>query len=156
MCDVSNLSSKMGDFATCSRKVLVTGVFDCFHQEHLNFLRAARKVGDCLIVGVESDPRVRDLKGEGRPVKTQQHRVGEVGQLAEVDLAFILPTNFHLESQRLQVLKVIKPQYLAVSSHTPNLQNKKKLLELIDGELVVVYNHQPHTSTSQIIKHLSR
>src|SRR3990172_12032671 len=51
--------------------VLVTGVFDLLHDEHRNFLKVAKKAGDFLIVGLESDTRVRALKGVGRPVHDQ-------------------------------------------------------------------------------------
>lgn len=55
--------------------VLVTGVFDLLHQEHQAFLRAAKQAGDVLLVGLESDSRVKALKGQGRPIWPARRRL---------------------------------------------------------------------------------
>ena len=55
--------------------VLATGVFDVLHIEHIRFLAAAKQQGDRLIVGVESDVRVRAMKGPGRPLHDEQVRL---------------------------------------------------------------------------------
>ena len=54
--------------------VVVTGVFDLLHVGHLRFLQAARALGSRLVVGVESDERVRRWKGPDRPIQTQEDR----------------------------------------------------------------------------------
>jgi len=54
--------------------VLVTGVFDIFHSEHKVFLQKAKQAGDILLVGIESDVRVTQIKGPGRPINSQQKR----------------------------------------------------------------------------------
>ncbi|MEK7458009.1 MAG: adenylyltransferase/cytidyltransferase family protein, partial [Patescibacteria group bacterium] len=75
--------------------VLASGVFDLFHQEHENYLRAAKKAGDILVVAIESNARARELKGKNRPVHDEAKRLTSVLDISEVDYAFILPEDFH-------------------------------------------------------------
>jgi D-glycero-beta-D-manno-heptose 1-phosphate adenylyltransferase len=136
---------------TKKRIVLVTGVFDLFHQEHQNFLRASRAAGDLLIVGVESDARVRKNKGLSRPTDDQQKRVQQLQLFSVVDLAFVLPEKFDAAADQLRLLKLIKPDILAASSHTPYLKEKQQLMKKVGGEVRVVYELQSNTSTTQIL-----
>lgn len=132
--------------------VLVTGVFDVFHIEHLNFLSKARKLGDALLVGVESDVRVREIKGENRPLWSQDKRKKTIEQLKLVDLVFILPEQFSLEEHHWRLIRTIKPQYIAVSSHSPHLDQKKKLIEKIGGKVIIVHQQNPAISTTALLQ----
>ena len=131
--------------------VLVTGVFDLLHQEHHHFLEAAGKEGDILLVGLESDQRVKQIKGEGRPVNNEQDRLTNLNELSVVDGDFILPEDFHLVEQREALIKAIKPHILAASSHTKHLEEKQRIMQLVGGEMKVVYQHQPATSSTKMI-----
>ena len=133
-------------------KVLVTGVFDLLHQEHIAFLKKAKSLGDWLMVGVESDARVRRLKGKGRPIQSQEERLSNLKQLGFIDQVFILPEKFDHPDDHLNLLKKLQPQFLAVSSHTAHRLEKERLMRQIGGKLVVVHKHNPAISTSKIIK----
>jgi len=132
--------------------VLATGVFDLLHEEHKNFLQKAKEVGDVLIVGIESDVRVRKLKGEGRPMQPQEIRLQQVQSLHYVDEAFLLPEEFGEQTAQEMLLEKIKPDILAVSSHSPYQEKKKKLIEKYGGRLVVVHQHNPDISTTSILR----
>lgn len=67
------------------RLVLATGVFDLLHPGHVATLQQARKLGDFLLVGLNSDRSVRQLKGPQRPIVTEQGRMAVVVALACVD-----------------------------------------------------------------------
>ncbi len=67
------------------RIVFTNGCFDILHAGHVDYLAEARKQGDRLIVGVNSDESVRRLKGPGRPVVTLDHRTTVLAGLASVD-----------------------------------------------------------------------
>jgi D-glycero-beta-D-manno-heptose 1-phosphate adenylyltransferase len=69
--------------------VLGTGCFDLLHVGHLYFLWEARRQGDILIVGVNSDNAVTTLKGPGRPIIKQEQRVTLLAALRYVDRVFI-------------------------------------------------------------------
>ena len=67
------------------RVVFTNGVFDLLHRGHVDYLFAARALGDRLVVGVNTDASVRRLKGEGRPVVAEQDRAFVLAGLACVD-----------------------------------------------------------------------
>ncbi len=67
------------------RIVLANGCFDLLHVGHVRYLRAARRLGDVLFVGVNSDAAVRRLKGPGRPLVPAAERAEIVAALAGVD-----------------------------------------------------------------------
>ncbi|KKS79400.1 MAG: Bifunctional protein HldE, partial [Candidatus Beckwithbacteria bacterium GW2011_GWA2_43_10] len=66
-------------------KVLVTGCFDVLHSEHKKFLKAAKKLGGTLLVGLETDARTRQLKGPGRPINSLRLRLKNLQQLGIAD-----------------------------------------------------------------------
>ncbi|HEV2762100.1 MAG TPA: D-glycero-beta-D-manno-heptose 1-phosphate adenylyltransferase [Pyrinomonadaceae bacterium] len=67
------------------RLVFTNGCFDLLHVGHVRYLEAARALGDALLVAINSDRSVRELKGEGRPVMGQQERAELLAALAAVD-----------------------------------------------------------------------
>jgi rfaE bifunctional protein nucleotidyltransferase chain/domain len=71
------------------RIVLANGCFDILHVGHIRYLEAARAEGDLLVVGVNSNDSVRVLKGESRPVLSEQARAELVAALAAVDYVLI-------------------------------------------------------------------
>jgi rfaE bifunctional protein nucleotidyltransferase chain/domain len=88
------------------KKTIVTsnGCFDILHYGHLFYLTEARKLGDLLVVGVNSDESVRGLKGPNRPVIPEQYRAALVAGLEPVDYVFI----FH-EADPVSFLRRLKP-----------------------------------------------
>lgn len=131
--------------------VLVTGVFDVLHQEHHNFLEKAKAVGDVLIVGLESDVRVRQMKGESRPIFSQEVRRQHLAEWELADLIFILPEHFGTPADHEKLISDIKPNVLAVSSHSPHLEAKQRILAKYGGEVRVVYQHNPELSSTILI-----
>lgn len=67
------------------RVVFTNGCFDVLHRGHLALLRRARELGDVLVVAVDDDESVRRLKGDARPVHTQNDRVEMLAALEMVD-----------------------------------------------------------------------
>lgn len=132
------------------KKILVTGVFDLLHQEHINFLTKAKAVGDILVVGLETDTRVKQLKGFNRPINSTKDRLQNLENLKIADKIFTLPKSFNTPQDHLALLQKIKPDILAVSSHTPNLTNKKQLMKKIGGAVKVVHQLNPHISSSKL------
>jgi rfaE bifunctional protein nucleotidyltransferase chain/domain len=81
----------LGDQLRGARKVIVwtNGCFDLLHAGHARSLRAARALGDVLVVGVNSDASVRRLKGPGRPVMPATERAELIASLACVAHAVV-------------------------------------------------------------------
>jgi len=134
----------------------VTGVFDIFHQEHLHFLQNAKDLGDVLVVGVESDARVRQMKGKGRPIQDQQWRLRTIQELVFVDTVFILPETFSKPEDHDLLIKDIRPTFLAVSSHTAHQEEKQRILRKYGGEVRVVLEQNPVVSTTLLERDLVR
>ena len=132
-------------------KILVTGVFDLLHQEHKNFLTKAQEQGDILLVGLESDSRVKQLKGKARPINSLNTRIKNLEALNIADKIFALPEKFNKPEHHSTLINQIKPDILAVSSHTPNLSAKKHLIESIGGELKIVHRHNSKISTTKLL-----
>jgi len=133
-------------------RVLVTGVFDVLHQEHLHFLANAREMGDILIVALESDARVRQIKGPTRPHFSQAERRRQLLDLDAADIVVILPEEFSHPEQHQAVISQIQPTYLAVSSHTQRLDKKQAILSQYGGRVVVVLDYNPNESTTKLLE----
>jgi D-beta-D-heptose 7-phosphate kinase/D-beta-D-heptose 1-phosphate adenosyltransferase len=67
------------------KQIIVNGTFDIVHSGHLALLNYARSLGDYLIVAIDSDRRVKELKGAGRPVNTQAERQELLSNLRSVN-----------------------------------------------------------------------
>ena len=89
------------------RWVFTNGCFDLLHPGHLHLLREARKLGDLLIVGINSDASVKRLKGPGRPVQALDIRMRQLAELSEVDV--IIPFE---EDTPLELIRIIRPDVL--------------------------------------------
>ncbi len=89
------------------RVVFTNGCFDILHPGHVRYLRAARDLGEHLMVAVNSDRSVRALKGKGRPVLDQEARAEILGALACVDTVLIFD-----EPDPLGVIQAIVPDVL--------------------------------------------
>lgn len=134
-----------------NKTVLVTGVFDLLHQEHLNFLQKAKLLGDQLVVGIESDRRVKQMKGQARPILSQGRRRSNLEALRIADQVVILPEQFGQPADHLNFVKKVGAKILAVSSHTAFLAEKQRIMAQVGGKVVVVHQHNPAISTSILL-----
>jgi len=71
------------------RLVFTNGCFDILHVGHVRYLKSARELGDALVVAINSDRSVRELKGPGRPVMNQSERAEILAALNSVDYVTI-------------------------------------------------------------------
>jgi len=89
------------------RLVFTNGCFDVLHYGHVKYLQRARRLGDFLIVGLNSDRSVRQLKGKGRPIFPVHDRAGILAGLACVDYISVFN-----ESTPLSLINQVKPDIL--------------------------------------------
>lgn len=146
------LDKLLSNFSQKNTIILVTGVFDLLHSAHKKFLNLSKQLGGTLVVGVESDFRVRKLKGSGRPIETATIRAQHLADLDSVDYVFILPEDFAKEEVREKLINKLKPNIYAVSSHSPNLPQKIHLIEKYGGKVKVVMDKDDSISTTQILE----
>ncbi|MDD5103159.1 MAG: HAD-IIIA family hydrolase [Candidatus Peribacteraceae bacterium] len=124
--------------------VTTNGAFDFFHDGHRFLLEEARKHGDVLIVGVNSDASVRRAKGEGRPLQNAETRALSVARFA--DAVFIFD-----DDDPRSWLPTIKPQ-MHVNAATYGEQCvERPILDQIGAKLVLVPVKQELGSTSQFL-----
>lgn len=83
--------------------VFTNGCFDILHVGHVRYLAAARRLGDALLVAINSDRSVRVLKGEGRPVMNEGERAEMLAALAAVDFV----TVFEEDSPRRLIAELL-------------------------------------------------
>lgn len=88
--------------------VFTNGVFDILHRGHVEYLAKAKRLGDVLIVGLNSDASVRRLKGIGRPLQKQTDRAIILLALEAVDYVI-----FFGDDTPEKLIKEIKPEILA-------------------------------------------
>ncbi|MBP1609639.1 MAG: rfaE2 [Acidobacteria bacterium] len=87
--------------------VFTNGCFDILHVGHVRYLNQARAMGDALVIAVNSDRTVRQIKGEGRPVVPEMERAEILSALACVDYVFIFD-----DPTPQQVIDAIVPDVL--------------------------------------------
>lgn len=87
--------------------VFTNGCFDILHRGHVTYLSEARKLGDLLIVGVNSDASVKRLKGPERPINSEKDRAYVLSQLKAVDFAEIFT-----EDTPLNLILKVRPSVL--------------------------------------------
>ncbi|MGL5054173.1 MAG: D-glycero-beta-D-manno-heptose 1-phosphate adenylyltransferase [Fusobacteriaceae bacterium] len=110
------------------KKVVFTnGCFDILHVGHLRYMNEAKRQGDVLIVGVNSDASVRRLKGETRPINSENDRAEMLSGLEAVDFTVIFT-----EDTPISLIEDIKP-----SIHVKGGDYKKEDLP----ETVIVEKH---------------
>lgn len=108
---------KRGDLAAFregdpERKIVFTnGCFDLLHRGHVTILAAAREMGDCLVVGLNSDDSVRRLKGDSRPLVGELDRAFVLLALESVDYVTIFE-----EDTPLEAITALRPDVLVKGS----------------------------------------
>ena len=78
------------------KKILVNGTFDIVHPGHLALLNYAKSLGDFLVVAIDSDRRVRELKGTSRPINNQHERKLLLENLRAVDQVVVFDSDQEL------------------------------------------------------------
>lgn len=108
-----------------SKTVFTNGVFDILHAGHVQSLMAARSCGDRLIIGLNADSSVKRLKGESRPVISQQDRALLLASLCLVDAVI-----FFEEDTPIRLITALLPDVLVKSAdyHIENIVGAKEVM----------------------------
>lgn len=131
--------------------VLVGGCFDILHIGHLRFLTSAKKTADRLLVALEADEKVKDLKGPNRPIHSQKERAEILAALSDIDYVLMLP-KFSGDKDYFNLVNTIGPEIVAVTKNDPALTKKKEQLKKIGGQLKIVTPRISTYSTSRLAK----
>lgn len=133
-----------------ARIVLANGCFDVLHAGHVRYLQGARALGDVLVVGINSDPQVARLKGEGRPLLPERERAELVASLEVVDLVTIFN-----EPTVTELLLAIRPDIHAKGTdYTEETVPERDVVRSYGGQVRIVGDPKSH-STSEILRKVS-
>lgn len=131
------------DLPQNSKIVFTNGCFDILHKGHVSYLQKAKELGDILVVGLNSDRSVKELKGEERPINSQEDRAYLLASLECVDFVIIFD-----ESTPYELIKEISPTFLVKGADYEGKEvvgsefaKEVKLIEFVEGK-----------STTNIIK----
>jgi rfaE bifunctional protein nucleotidyltransferase chain/domain len=116
------------------RVVLTSGSFDIIHEGHSMYLEAARRFGDFLIVGLDSDDKIRGRKGPGRPAVPQMERLRMVTHQRGVGLV----TLKGVEHARWELIKTVGPDVLVATEDTYSAAEIAELEERYCGRVEVL------------------
>ena len=126
--------------------VFTNGVYDLLHPGHVRYLQFARTLGDCLIVGVNSDRSVRAIKGPSRPVHPDHERVEVLEALACVDAAVIFDDDTPYE-----LIKAVQPDVLVKGADwAADAIVGRDVVEARGGRVVRAEIQQGHSTTGLI------
>lgn len=131
------------------RIVFTNGCFDVIHVGHVSYLREARHLGDILIVGLNSDESVRALKGESRPINSQNDRGEVLSALSSVD--YITVFN---ETTSSELIRELRPDiFVKGGDYSPQEVTEFGLVKELGIEMRVL-SHRPGHSTTRLLEQL--
>ena len=129
------------------RIILANGNFDLLHVGHVRYLRGAKALGGKLVVAINSDASVRQLKGEGRPVMPEHERAEIVAALAAADAVVIFP-----ELDVRAIIREIRPDVQAKGTdYTVDSVLERDTLAEVGGRVAIVGDPKDH-STTEILR----
>lgn len=130
-----------------NKKIVTTnGVFDILHLGHVKYLEAAKKLGDILIVGVNTDASVKQNKGDKRPINNEKSRLGVVAGLESVDYTFLFN-----EKYPRKWLEKIKPDFhVKAGDYKISQIIEKNAVEKNNGKIVIAKMEKGFSTTGLI------
>ena len=117
--------------------ILAGGCFDILHIGHLKFLEKAKKLGGKLFILLESDEKVKLLKGKDRPIFNQADRAEVLSKLSDVDVIIKLPP-FSEDQDYINLVADISPDIIAVAENDPIISKKRKQAEKLNSRLELI------------------
>lgn len=129
--------------------VLTQGSWDMIHIGHARYMQEAKKYGDLLIVGVDSDEKIRSRKGPERPIVPQEERMEMITHLRHVDLVALK----ELSDPKWHMIKLVCPDVLIATKRQGYSKKELQELKKYCGK-VVLLESQATTSTSAKIRHM--
>lgn len=128
------------------RIVLTSGSFDLVHEGHALYLEKAREHGDVLIVGVDSDEKIRNRKGPDRPVVPEQERLRMLTHFRPVDIVTLKSS----DELKWSLIKAVRPDVLIATDETYNQEQIDELQANYCGTVVVLPRMAETTTTARL------
>ena len=124
--------------------VFVNGCFDVLHRGHIELLKYARSLGDRLIVAIDSDARVKSLKGPTRPINSEEDRLLMLNSIRYVDETCV----FNSETELTELTAQLQPDIMVVGSD----YRHKSVIGSEHSKETLFFDRIPNYSTTQILE----
>ncbi len=132
--------------------VFTNGCFDLLHVGHVKYLQKARRLGDLLVLGLNSDDSIRRLKGPSRPLIGEQERAHILAALTCIDYVVVFD-----EDTPLELIRLLRPHILVKGGdYTPEGVVGKDLVESYGGRVALIDLVDGRSTTNIIEKILDR
>ena len=131
--------------------VLTNGCFDLLHLGHVRYLREAKELGDALVIGLNSDTSTRKIKGDGRPILSEEERAEILAALECVDYIVIFD-----EPTAERLVATLEPDiYVKGRDYTLDELPEAKIVESYGGKVILLPLVPGHSTTGIIERILS-
>ena len=131
------------------KKIITTnGVFDIIHFGHVKYLEQSKNLGDFLIIGVNTDASVKQIKGDKRPINDENSRIRVLAGLESVDYVFLFN-----EKDPIKWLSKIKPDFhVKAGDYKLNQIIEKDVVEKNGGKIIITGIEKNYSTTKLINK----
>ncbi len=152
--EFEELRALVEDYKKKKKKIVWTnGCFDILHTGHVDYLKKAKKLGDVLVVGLDSDDSIKKLKGLGRPINSESDRAEILSSLEFVDYVII----FQFGAVK-NYLRDLQP-HVYVKGGDYNIdtinQEERRIVEFYGGQIVII-PPVPDKSTTKTIEKIQK
>ena len=130
--DVKAFRKEQGDMG--KTVVFTNGCFDILHSGHIQYLEQARELGDCLIIGLNSDASVKLLKGECRPINSEEDRATVLAALRCVDAVVI----FEDETPIPLIQSLVPDIHVKGGDYTKDSLPEYDVVTAYDGQVIIL------------------
>lgn len=128
-------------------RVMVNGTFDILHRGHIELLNFARQHGDTLLVAIDTDRRVKELKGKDRPINNQEDRKFHLQNLKAVDVVLF----FDSKEELIEIMKGWQPDIYVKGSDWKGSEGTAHKY----SKQVIYYDRVANYSTTNIIQRIA-
>ncbi|MEO7618010.1 MAG: adenylyltransferase/cytidyltransferase family protein [Candidatus Saccharibacteria bacterium] len=128
--------------------VLTSGSYDLIHEGHVGYLERAKECGDVLVVGVDSDEKIRARKGPSRPVVGENERLRMLTHQRHPDIVTLKP----IDGEKWALIKAVRPDVLVATEDNYTADELEQLLDFCGK--VEVLPRMAVTSTTSRLRHL--
>ena len=145
----NNLLEKLEVWRSANKKIVFTnGCFDLIHLGHIEVLARSADLGDILIIGVNTDSSIKELKGNNRPIIEENSRAQQLASLEFVDAVILFN-----EQTPLELIKVIKPNVITKGGDYNSEQVVgNEIAVKNNGEVIIIPLTQGYSTTSILDK----
>ena len=143
----AELARMIGRYRQAGLRIVFTnGCFDVLHTGHVGYLEEASRLGDVLVVGLNSDASVARLKGPDRPVHSEEDRATLLAALAAVDHVTVFD-----EDSPVRLLELVRPDvYVKGGDYTPDMLPETPVVRRLGGEVRTLMYRSRRSSTGII------